>query len=298
MDHQTAVSENHEALEATLRFGARHLGQARWEPAAKSEVAAELANTETRANGDPWGEDPPRTAYAAANLMMTGVLDHLASLGQLLGDQMPVIGPTVIARSAIEIASGAWWIMEPGIGVRARVCRELALSLTSARRAKQVADEFQQQGFSLPAEVAAAAQDEVRVLQRIADLDIAPPTAGFLPMVGTEQPKSETKATAAMLKAMLPPTTPPEFVYRAYSAVTHGQIYGLMNFTAPGVSSDGAPLRHWYLPPDVLDSTVQLAIGSFREVFRRIQKVMNWGRLEPDLWEIRLSKIYNPSAPR
>ena len=105
-----------------------------------SEAAAELANAETRADGSPWGEDPTRTAYAAANLMMTGVLDNLAALHQLLDDQMPVIGPTVVARSAIEIASGAWWLMEPGIGVRGRVCRELALSLTSARRAKQVAE--------------------------------------------------------------------------------------------------------------------------------------------------------------
>jgi hypothetical protein len=83
-----------------------------------------------------------RTAYAAANLMMIGVLDDLASLQRLLGDQMPVIGPTVVARSAIEIASGVWWLMEPGIGARRRVCRELALSLTSARRARQVSQVY------------------------------------------------------------------------------------------------------------------------------------------------------------
>jgi hypothetical protein len=59
---------------------------------------------------------------------------------------MPVIGPTVVARSAIEISSGAWWLMEPGIGARVRVCRELVLSLTSARRAKQLATEFRNTG--------------------------------------------------------------------------------------------------------------------------------------------------------
>ena len=262
MDHQTAVSDNRQALEVTLRFGNRHLGPAEWEPAANSEAAAELASTEKRADGTLWGENPPRTAYAAANLMMTAVLDNLAGIGKLLDDQMPVIGPTILARSAIEIAASVFWLMEPDIGVVNRVCRELALSLTSARRAGQIAREFQDQGFTLPAEVAAVAQDEARVLQRIADLGIAPPTA------------------------------PPEFVYRAYSAVTHGQIYGLMNFTAPTVSSDGSALRHWYLPPEVLDSTVQVTIGAFREVYRRINKVMGWGKLEGDLWEIRLWKIY------
>jgi hypothetical protein len=39
--------------------------------------------------------------------MMTGVLDNLASINQVLGTQMPAIGSTVLARSAIEIASGA-----------------------------------------------------------------------------------------------------------------------------------------------------------------------------------------------
>ena len=76
------VIENQAALQATLDFGFRKLGPARWEPASASEAAAELANTETRPGGDPWGEDPPRTSYAAANLMMTGVLDDLAGLRQ------------------------------------------------------------------------------------------------------------------------------------------------------------------------------------------------------------------------
>ena len=122
MDHQTAVAENRAALQATIEFGLRKLGAAKWEPAPGSEAAGELALADTRADGSPWGENQPRTAYAAANLMMTGVLDNLASLHQLLASQMPAIGPTVVARSAIEIGSGVWWLMEPGIGARARVC--------------------------------------------------------------------------------------------------------------------------------------------------------------------------------
>ena len=84
MQHQRVLSDGQAALGATLRFGQRHLGAAKWEPGPGSEAAAELSNTETRQGGGPWGEDPPRTAYAAANLMMTGVLDNLASIHQLL----------------------------------------------------------------------------------------------------------------------------------------------------------------------------------------------------------------------
>jgi hypothetical protein len=226
--------------------------------------------------------------------MMTGVLDNLASINQVLGAQMPAIGPTVLARSAIEIASGAWWLMEPGIDARRRVCRELALSLESARRAKQVAEEFRATGFQVGQEITDALQQESRVLQRITDLGTTPPSSsGFSPAIENERTMSATGATAAMLRAMLPASIPGESVYRTYSAVTHGEIYGLMNFMAPGVTSGGSTLLHWHLPPDVLDSTIQLAIAAFRESYRRINKVMGWGKLEGDLWEIKLGKIYN-----
>jgi hypothetical protein len=204
VDHENVVAENREALQATLDFGFRKLGPARWEPGAASEAAAELANKETRPSGDPWDEDPSRTAYAAANLMMTGVLDDLAGLRQLLDDKMSVIGPTVVARSVIEISSGAWWLMESGIGARRRVCRELVLSLTSARRAKQVAEEFQATGFQVSDAISDALQQEARVLQRVTNLGIAPPTSGLSPRIEHEEAKSATFATAEMLKAVMP----------------------------------------------------------------------------------------------
>lgn len=296
MDHQTVVAESRAALQATIDFGMRKLGAAKWEPAAGSEAAAELRPGEIKADGTPWGEDQPRTAYAVANLMMHAVLDNLTALRQLLDDRMPVIGPTVVARSAIEIALGPWWLMEPGIGVRARVCRELVLSLTSARRAGQLADEFRATGHDVSEAIEEAAQQEARVLKRIADLGIGMPSDGFRPTIGGQRAPDATHGIAAMLRTAMPTSSPGTEVYRTYSAVTHGEIYGLMSFMAPGVSTDGTTILHWHLPPDLLDSTVQLAVTAFREAWRRINKVMDWGKLEGDLWEIRLGKIYAASA--
>ena len=53
------VTENQAALQATLDFGFRKLGPARWGPASASEAAAELANAETRPDGDPWVRTRP-----------------------------------------------------------------------------------------------------------------------------------------------------------------------------------------------------------------------------------------------
>ena len=55
---------------------------------------------------------------------------------------MPAMGPRVLARPAIEIGATAWWLMEPGIGVRRRTSGHLVLNLISVCRAAQVADEL------------------------------------------------------------------------------------------------------------------------------------------------------------
>jgi hypothetical protein len=288
MDQGTVVARNRTALAATLKFGERVLRDPLWIPSSSSEAAGELANTEKGQNG-PWGDAAPRTAYAAANLLMTAVLDDLGSLQQLLSPRMPVMGPTVIARSAVEIAATVWWLMEPGIGVRRRVCRELVLSLTSARRAGQLT-----QDMEASQSVTHALGQEAKVLQRIADLGLAQPTSRkYAPAIEGETAPEATHGTAAMLKLLLPPSASNEAIYRSYSAVTHGEIYGLMNFMAPGVSSNGQAMIHWHLDPSALDSTIQVAIGSFREAYRRIQRVMGWGKIDGDLWEIKLKKIYN-----
>lgn len=284
------LAELESALRATITFGVRQLQAPQWEPAAGSEAARELANTETRQGGDPWGPEIPRTSYAVANLLMTGVFDNLASLYTLLGDPMPTIGPTVVARSALDMGATAWWLMQPGIGARHRACRELALSLTSARRAKQVAEELDDDEGK-----AEGMAQEANVMRRISNLAISPPTGTrWQPVIEGESCPDATHLTADMLKASFPPGTATTSFYRAYSAVTHGEIYGLMNFMTP--VPDGSGLLTWELPAPVPDSTVQTAIVAFLEPFTHIQILMGWGRLEKDLWLAKLNKTFNPAS--
>jgi hypothetical protein len=93
MDHHGVVLESRAALQATIEFGMKELGAPGWEPVPGSQADTEISSTESGPAG-PWGQNPPRTAYATANLMMTGVLDNLCSLKQILDDTMPVLGPT------------------------------------------------------------------------------------------------------------------------------------------------------------------------------------------------------------
>jgi hypothetical protein len=297
MDHHSVVLQGRAALQATVDFGAQAFGPAIWEMTASSEAAAEMATSEASPAG-PWGDRPALTAYAAANLMMIGVLDNLTCLHQMLGDTMPAIGPTVVARSAIEMASTVWWLMEPRIGVRRRVSRELVLSLISARRAGQVARRMQETGYDtsgqgIAASVTAALQQEPNVLKRITDLGVNSPTgSNFEPVIEGERSAKATDATGAMLRAVIPAAAPSDLVYRTYSAVAHGELYGLMEFMKPSASLSDSPMLLWDLPADILDSTVQLTISAFHQVYNRIRKVMGWGMLAGDLWEAKVRRIY------
>jgi hypothetical protein len=272
-----------EALAATVRFGVRNLGAAKWNPTSGSEASREIADARASYLPPAHGEAVPRTAYAAANLLMGGVLDDLYSLQTLLGETMPVIGSTVVARSAIEIAATVWWLMEPGIGLHKRACRELVLSLTSARRAEQVA-----KLVNSAAGTNITLGHEADVLNRMATLGLTA-TAGTSPSVGGEALPTATDGTTAMLRPGLSARHAPESVYRVYSAVTHGQIYALVNFFQPSPSGNAL---QWALTGQQLDNTVQLAILAFNESYQRIRTVMGWGRLEYDLWYLRMNKIF------
>src|SRR5258708_11931108 len=229
------------ALATAFDFGIRKLKDPRWQPAADSEASAELASGQVRQDGQPWSDEVLRTPYAAASLLMTGVLDNLGSIGQLMDDPMPAIGPTVIAGSAMEIGAAAWWLMEPGIGARRRTCRQLILSLISARRAAQVAqelriDEGRMEGLA----------QEGSVLELIRDLAISQPTGTrYRPLIEGESFPEATELTARMLKPCYPGLMGTTSFYRSYSAVLHGQMYGLMNFMTPVTQDDGRILLSW-----------------------------------------------------
>jgi hypothetical protein len=275
----------HAALATTINFGIRKLQDPSWQPAPDSEASTELASGQVRQDGQPWGETVLRTPYALASLLMTGVMDNLGSIRQLIGDPMPAIGPTVIARSAMEMGAAAWWLMEPGIGARRRTCRHLVLSLISARRAAQVAEELRDE----EARAEGLAQ-EGRMLALIADLAVSPPAgSAYKPVIEGEGFPEATGLTAAMLQPCYPGLAGTGSFYRSYSAVLHGQVYGLMNFMTPAVQDDGRILLSWQLRGSVLYGAVEVALLSFREPFKRISQHMGWGCIEYDQWLTRVS---------
>jgi len=93
-----------------------------------------------------------------------------------------------------------------------------------------------------------------------------------------------------MLEPCYPALTGTRSFYSSYSAVLHGQVYGLMNVMTPALQADGSILLSWQLRGSVLYGAVEVALLSFREPFKRINQHMGWGRLEYDLWHARTAR--------
>ena len=173
-----------------------------------------------------------------------------------------------------------------GIGARRRTCRQLVLSLISARRAAQVAEELRDD----EARREGLAQED-RVLAQIRKLAIIQPTGPrYRPVIEGESFPEATDLTARMLEPCYPGLAGTRSFYRSYSAVLHGQLYGLMNFMTPAIQDDGSILLSWQLRGSVLYGAVEVALLSFREPFKRISQHMGWGRLEYDLWLTRVGR--------
>ncbi|GAA1821447.1 hypothetical protein GCM10009835_47570 [Planosporangium flavigriseum] len=172
-----------------------------------------------------------------------------------------------------------------------RVCRELVLSLSSARQAGEQAKSMLESG----PEQNDALDQQTRVTRRATDLDLTVTWPNkFSPQIETEVQLTATQQTANLLHAGLVTKEPPVSVYKGYSAVAHGELYGLMHFMTPVQQPDGTELLHWGVDLDVLDSAVQVVILAFRSAWHRINAVMGWDNAEREQqWADDLDGISN-----
>ena len=110
-----------------------------WEPG--SPASAEAANGEVRQDGTPWGDRKVRTAYAYAQMATKLAAEFSRCAALLIGAGRPAPGIETEVRSALEAGSVAWWLLEPGLTARQRVCRLQLLRRNSAREYARSIDE-------------------------------------------------------------------------------------------------------------------------------------------------------------
>lgn len=111
----------------------RWTGQAAWVFEPGSPAEAEVANTEVRLDGSPWGERPVRTAYACAQMETKLTVEMARCAALLIGAARPAPGIEALTRASPEAGSVAWWLLEEGLTARQRVCRMQLLRRNSTR---------------------------------------------------------------------------------------------------------------------------------------------------------------------
>lgn len=102
-----------------------------WEPGSPASV--EIANTEVRQDGTPWGDRPIRTGYQYAQMATKLAVEMSRCVALLIGAGRPAPGIEAETRAALEAGSVAWWLLEENLSARQRVCRMQLLRRNSAR---------------------------------------------------------------------------------------------------------------------------------------------------------------------
>ena len=111
----------------------RWTAQPNWILEAGSPASVEIANGEVRQDGTPWGDRPVRTVYAYAQMATKLAAEFSRCAALVIGAGRPAPGIETEVRSALEAGSVAWWLLEPGLTARQRVCRMHLLRRNSAR---------------------------------------------------------------------------------------------------------------------------------------------------------------------
>lgn len=108
-------------------------------PAAESRAMAELASE--NALSGAWGGDPVSGAHTWAGMLVAGAAAQFQTLTRIVVGKPSVFGPQTLARSGLEMAARAFWLLEPDIGVRLRVARHKTEQLHSFMQARALLGE-------------------------------------------------------------------------------------------------------------------------------------------------------------
>ena len=138
--------------------------QAAWTFEPGSLASTEVVNTETRLDGTPWGDRPVRTVYAFAQMATKLAAEFSRCAALLIGADRRAPGIETETRSSLEAGSVAWWLLEPGLTARQRVCRMQLLRRNSARELARSIDEVGEDPAAAGKETVAGIEAECRDL--------------------------------------------------------------------------------------------------------------------------------------
>jgi hypothetical protein len=221
-------------------------------------------------------------AYAFAQVRMLAVLEYAESISALCS---PVGGPSgslaidVLARSAIETASRAYWVLEYDLTVEHRTSRSLAIEVHSANHLDRLA-----KAMKLPLKYPQEVPTQMVAVQNRCH------QAGLkVTMESKERPKvgNERLPSATDLVRTLVVDTPfaheDTAVYELGSGVAHGASYALLR--SYDISVGDQPLDRRLasrLPVDqrIVEAAIAMLLFAFISLLRRVVALTGWDQTD------------------
>jgi hypothetical protein len=169
----------------------------------------------------------------------------------LMTGQFSPIPVAVLARSLAEMASQAWWLLEPEIGCAQRVRRLQALRYRSASQGEQAAraDGAERHEYHYYTETT----DEVEQYSRALGLEV-PSRDKFVYVCGEERLETASRRVVAMFADVDVPS-----VYNLYSGFPHGELFALQQGFEVSGESDGLRYFRPVLTNDAFKGAVAIA---------------------------------------
>jgi len=221
-------------------------------PNVGSPAAGELqAAREQQGQSGVWGDEPFHRAYASAMMCYGAALESAKATVTLMNGQFSAIPMSVLARSMVEVASQAWWLLEPDIGCVRRVRRLQALRYRSGSEGERAAraDGAANDDYHRYTETTA----EVEQYSRKLDLEV-PRRDGRVYVCGGERLETATRRVVAMFADVDVPS-----VYNLYSGFPHGELFALRQGFESSSDRDGLSHFRPVITDDALKGVVAVA---------------------------------------
>lgn len=240
------------------------------------ETAESLAGTNSE-----WTRERIHTLHALIHVRLAAASDNLAGTGTLLGQKGEgVFSPWSVARSVLEIAGIAYWLLEPGLTTESRLARSFTDRLVSIRGAARFGGKAGSQ-FDFKQR----AGDVTALAGR---LGMSASGSGLKVWVDQPQP-SKTELVTELLGSRLSSAN-----YSLFSGWAHGEAWALLDTLqrskdTEDPSGTGRTLRGASLTFDHYQFIAALASKGFTNAVDRAVAYFGWASSD---WELSVRRAF------
>lgn len=269
-------------IDGLLATITRRLGDNAWTPTFVSDAEREIRESAcfARADSGLWGRDPASTVYAAAEMYVHVVMDHVRSLRALVAAGAPAPASVdALARAALEATSTIWWLTDDRVSARKRVARLYVVRRESAAEYERAA-------------TAMGVAPDGGYGKTLADLDnyyvdqlgLSVTLSKKKNWAGSEDERlpGPTHRVADYLESIGHPAT--SAVYNFLSGSAHGELWRLQYGYTEMTGSDGVVRQYQVLSREFLRIGIGVALECLAYAIRMPLTMLGRSAALNDIW--------------